>query len=200
MGYMSAVWLSISLIAVMSLPGWGQAQLQDRFALTAGEVARALSESGMQTTEGQVSLLTRVVATESFPALDVLAVEPLVKQPVADHSRTRSRVRLACHQPGECLPFYAIASWSEPKARSAATPSSPSAVPGNMMFNPKSEITMRAGTHAMLIMDDHRSHIQVAVISLENGMAGHRIRVSSPDHRQVYFGEVVSANLLKGSF
>jgi hypothetical protein len=50
MGYMSAVWLSISLIAVMSMPGWGRAQLQDRFALTAGEVAQALSESGMQTT------------------------------------------------------------------------------------------------------------------------------------------------------
>ena len=197
---MSTGWLWISLIVVLSMPGWGQPQLQDRFALTAGEVARALSESGMQTTEGQVSLLTRVVATESSPALDVLAVEPLVKQPVAEHSRNRSRVRLACHQPGECLPFYAIVSWSEPKAGSAATPSRPSPVPGDMMFTPKSEITMRAGTHAMLVMDDHRSHIQVAVISLENGMAGHRIRVSSPDHRQVYFGEVVTANLLKGSF
>ena len=68
------------------------------------------------------------------------------------------------------------------------------------MFDPKSEITMRAGTHATLVMDDDRSHIQVAVISLENGMAGHRIRVSSPDHKQVYFGEVVNARLLRGSF
>jgi hypothetical protein len=188
---MRANWLSISLMAAMSTPGLGQSQLQDHFALTAGQVARALSESGIQTAEEQVSLLTRVVATESSPALDVLSVEPFSKQPMADHTRTRSRVKLACHQPGKCLPFYAIVTGSEPTAGSAATPSS---------VSPTSEITMRAGTHATLVMDDDRSHIKVAVISLENGMAGHRIRVSSPDHKQVYFGEVVSASLLKGSF
>lgn len=197
---MTASWLSISLMAVMSMPGWGQPRLQDRFALSAGEVARALSESGIPTTEEQVSLLARVVATESSPALDVLSVEPLVRQSMVEHSRTRSRVRLGCHQPGECLPFYAIVSWSEPKAGSAAASSNASPVTGNVAFNPKRDITMRAGTHATLVMDDDRSHIQVAVISLENGMVGHRIRVSSPDHKQVYFGEVVSANLLKGSF
>jgi hypothetical protein len=197
---MRARCLSISLMAAMSMPGWGQSQLQDRFALTAGQVARALSESGIQTTEEQVSLLTRVVATESSPALDVLSVEPLGKQSMAEHSPARSRVRLGCHLPGKCLPFYAMVSWSELKAGSATTPSSASPVTGNMMFNLKGEIIMRAGTHATLEMDDDRSRIQVAVISLENGMAGHRIRVSSPDHKQVYFGEVVSASLLKGSF
>lgn len=70
----------------------------------------------------------------------------------------------------------------------------------NMLTTPNNQFTMRAGSRATLVMDDQRSHIQVAVISLQNGMAGHRIRVSSPDHKQVYFGEVVSANLLKGSF
>jgi len=50
------------------------------------------------------------------------------------------------------------------------------------------------------VMDDGRSHIQVAVISLENGIAGHRIRVASPDHKQIYVAEVVGANLLKRSY
>jgi hypothetical protein len=195
---MRASWLSISWMVAMSMIGLGQSQLQDRFALTAGQVARALSESGIQTTEEQVSLLTRVVATKSSPALDILSVDLLGKRPM--DSRARSRVKLGCHQPGQCLPFYAIVSGSETTAGSAATSSSASPVTASMMFNPKSEITMRAGTHATLVMDDDRSHIQVAVISLENGMAGHRIRVSSPDHKQVYFGEVVSASLLKGSF
>ena len=77
---MTARWLSISLMAAMSMPGWGQSQLQDRFALTAGQVARALSDGGMPTASTQVSLLTRVVATESSPALDVLSVEPVGKQ------------------------------------------------------------------------------------------------------------------------
>jgi flagella basal body P-ring formation protein FlgA len=59
---------------------------------------------------------------------------------------------------------------------------------------------MPAGTHATLVIDDQRSHIQLSVISLENGIAGHRIRVASPDHKQFYVGEVVSARLLKGNF
>jgi flagella basal body P-ring formation protein FlgA len=49
-------------------------------------------------------------------------------------------------------------------------------------------------------MDDDRAHIQIAVISLENGLAGHRIRVASPDHKQVYVAEVVNASLLRKSF
>jgi hypothetical protein len=192
---MRARWLSISLIAAMSITARGQSQLQERFALTAEQVARALCAGGMQTTEEQVSLLTRVVATEPDPALDILSVEPPGKgQPAHHSSPVRSRVRLACHLPGKCLPFYAIVSSSESTTRPAANTSDLSTL------SSRSEITMRAGTHATLMMDDDRSHIQVAVISLQNGMAGNRIRVSSPDHKQVFFGEVVSASLLKGSF
>jgi len=195
---MRARCLSVLLVAAMGMAVWGQSQ--DRFALTAGQVARALCAGGMQTTGEQVSMLTTVVATEPDPALDVLSVEPPTKGRPAQHPPVRSQVRLACHLPGKCLPFYAIVTWSEPTAVPAANPSSVSAVTRNIMFNPKTGITMRAGTHATLVMDDDRSHIRLAVISLENGIAGHRIRVSSPDHRQVYFGEVVSASLLKGSF
>jgi hypothetical protein len=197
---MSARWLSILLMAAIGMPGWGQSQLQNRFALTAGQVARALSADGIQTTEKQVSLLTRVVATESSPALDVLSVETLSKQPMAEHSLARLRVRLGCHLPGNCLPFYAIVSGLEPAVGLVATASSASAGISNPLAKTNMDITMRAGTHATLVMDDNRSHIQVAVISLENGIAGHRIHVASPDHKQVYIGEVVNANLLRGSF
>jgi hypothetical protein len=195
---MTARWIAVLLIAAM--PAWGQSPSQDRFVLTAGQVARALSDRGRQTTDEQVSLQARVVATEPYPVLDILSVEPLGKRQLAEHSPARSRVKLACHLSARCLPFYAIVSWSEPTAGPAAVLSSSSRVVTNELFNPGAGITMRAGTHATLVMDDDRSHIQVAVISLENGIAGHRIRVSSPDHKQVYFGEVVSASLLKGSF
>ena len=197
---MRSRWLLISLMAAMSMPGWGQSQLQDRFALTVEQVARALSDGGMPTTNTQVSLLTRVVATESSPALDILSVQPLGKQPVAEHSSIGSRVRLGCHLPGRCLPFYAIVSGLEPPVGLAATASHASAGINNPVSKANLDIIMRAGTHATLLMDDNRSHIQVAVITLENGIAGHRIHVASPDHKQVYVGEVVNANLLRGSF
>jgi flagella basal body P-ring formation protein FlgA len=67
-------------------------------------------------------------------------------------------------------------------------------------LKPKVVITMRAGAHATLLLDDDRSHIQIAVISLENGIAGHSIRVSTPDHKQVYVAEVVNASLLRKSY
>jgi len=188
---MRATWLSLLLMAATGIPGWGQSQSQERFALTAGQVAQALSGRGIPTTGEQVTLLARVVATHPHPVLDVLSVDPSGQGRPAPHSPARSQVKLACHLPGECLPFYAIVSWSQSTARPGTdTPA----------LNAKSEIIMRAGTRATLLMDDDRLHIQVAVISLENGMAGHRIRVTSPDHKQVYFGEVVSASLLKASF
>jgi hypothetical protein len=154
----------------------------------------------MSTADGQVSLLARVVATEPNPALDVVSVEAFSKELVAGQSVVRSRVKLSCRLAGKCLPFFVIVSRSQPVAGSATSLSDGSPLDTNLSTSPHSQITMRAGSRATLVMDDERSQIRVAVISLQNGMAGHRIRVSSPDHKQIYFGEVVSASLLKGSF
>jgi hypothetical protein len=90
--------------------------------------------------------------------------------------------------------------WSEPPAGLTATTRHASAGVNDPVSKEIMDITMRAGTHATLVMDDNRSHIQVAVISLENGLVGHRIHVASPDHKQTYVGEVVNARLLRGSF
>jgi len=196
---MTATWSSVSLMAAITTLAWGQSQPPDRFALTAGQVARTLSDKGMPTADDQVSLLARVVATEPDPALDVVSVQAFSEGLVAGHSAVRSRVKLVCRVPGECLPFFVIVSWSQPAA-GPATSKSTSPFDRNMSTSPNSQITMRAGSRATLVMDDERSHIRVAVISLQDGMAGHRIRVSSPDHKQIYFGEVVTSSLLRGSF
>jgi hypothetical protein len=176
----------------MTVPVWGQSP--SRFAITAEQVARALSLGGIVTVAQQVSLPVRVVANEPAAPLDILSVEPPPKGKPAENAPAYSRVKLACHLSRQCLPFYAFVNW--PQRSGAIT--NPSMV-SPLAANP-ADITMRAGAHATLVMDDQRSHIQVAVISLQNGMAGHRIRVASPDHKQFYFGEVVSANLLRGSF
>jgi hypothetical protein len=194
-------WTPLLLIAALSISGRGQSPSQKRFALTPTQIAQAISASGIQTGAGQVFLLTRVVATEPQPALDVLSFEVLGRGSSAGHSALRSRVKLACHNPAECLPFYAIVALSQMTDGSVMV-MTPAVSPAfkNVSSNANSEITMKAGTHATLIMDDDRSHIQVAVVSLENGMVGHRIHVASPDHKQIYVGEVVNAHLLKGSF
>jgi hypothetical protein len=107
---------------------------------------------------------------------------------------------MVCHQPAACLPFYVIVRFPKEAVEHGAGASGASTATGSDLLKPKELITMRAGAHAMMVMDDGRSHIQVAVISLENGIAGHRIRVASPDHKQIYVAEVVGANLLKRSY
>ncbi len=190
-------WLAGLFMMAVSVPAWGQSLPPGRFALTVEQVAQALSGKGISIASEQVSLLANVVAAEPHPLLDVLAVERLGDRWSGQHAEPRSLIKLACHAQATCLPFYAIVSWPGGAAGSASVPSLAAA---DAALKPSGAITMRAGAHATLVMDDDRSHIQIAVVSLENGAIGHRIRVASPDHKQIYIGEVVSANLLKRSF
>jgi hypothetical protein len=192
--------MPILFMVVMSACGWGQSQPHQRFELTVGQVVQALSDNGIRTADQQVSLLAKVVATEPNPALDVLSVEPLGGRSFGASAETRSRVRMACHVPGKCLQFYAIVKWPEGVSTHGAGSSNSSVAPGSQILKRSGVFTMRSGANATLVMDDDRAHIRVSVVSLENGMAGQKIRVASPDHKQVYVAEVVSANLLKGSF
>jgi hypothetical protein len=193
---MTARWIQLLLMAALGVTCQAPCQLQTHFPLTAAQVALAVSASGMPTTAGHVSLLTRVVATDPEPVLDVLSVETLGKGPLAGNPDVRLRIKLACHVAAKCLPFYAILS----STSSSAGLANASSTPGSAIWNPHSEITMKVGTHATLMLDDQRSHIQVTVVSLENGIVGHRIHVASPDHKQTYVAVVVNDHLLRGSF
>jgi hypothetical protein len=192
---MTARWIPFVLLAVLGAARPALPQVQEHFAVSAAQVALAVSASGMPIAADHVSLLTRVVATEPEPALDVLSVETLGGGS-PDPSGPRLRIKLACHVAGECLPFYAIVSSPlSPTVRARALPP-----PSGTVWTTRNQITMKAGTHATLILNDQRSQIEVAVVSLENGIAGHRIHVASLDHKQTYIAEVVNEHLLKGSF
>jgi hypothetical protein len=195
---MTTKWLAALLMTAMSLPVWGQSQ--DRFALTAQQVAQAVSGKGVEIAGEQVSLLAKVVANDPNPQLDLLAVEPLGDRWSGPRSEARTLVKLGCHLPGTCLPFYAIVSWPQGTDNRSLAGSGGFSAAGNLMLKPKASVTIRAGARATLVMDDDRSHIQIAVITLESGMVGHKIRVASPDRKQIYYGEVIGANLLKRSF
>jgi hypothetical protein len=194
--------ISILLVAAISLPGLGYSQPgpQESFAITAENVARTFSSKGIQTAGLQVSLLARVVATEPDPVMDVLSIEPRGKKQFAESNEASYMVKLGCHLNGVCLPFYAIVSKKDETAGSETMGSMVPLVPVNSTLKQGAAVTMRAGARARLVMDDGRSQVEVAVISLENGIAGHKIHVSSPDHKQVYLAEVVSSTLLTRNF
>lgn len=109
-------------------------------------------------------------------------------------TRDSARLRLRCRDAGECLPFYAVVSWpSEEQMRSgihAFTSAQPQAVAA------KPAVMMRAGKDAILIVRGAHSEMRIPVISLQNGVMGNLIRVTSHDHKQIYRAEVVNEGVL----
>lgn len=197
---MTTRWMPALLMVAIGLPGWAHShsQAQGHFSIMAHQVAQTLSGDGIATQDEQVSLLANVVATEPSPALEVLSIDQLVDRSSGKRRESRSLVKLGCRLPGTCLPFYSIV--SRPEADSAAGVTNVAPAIRSAALKPNSGIVIRAGAHATLVMDDARSHVEVTVVSLENGIAGHTIHVASPDHKQIYIAEVISANLLKRSF
>jgi hypothetical protein len=196
---MKAKLITILLAATSALSCMGQTQPQSHFVLTAQLVARVLSDRGMPVTGDHVSLLANVVATEPHPLLDILSVKPWGNEASGPQAASRSLVKLACRSTDVCLPFYAVVTGPDSSGK-ATPPKSVSYPVSNGVPRSALNATMRAGTQAILILDDKRSHVQLRVISLQNGNPGDRIRVATPDRQQFYVAEVVSAYVLKRSF
>lgn len=199
---MSTKRVAFLLVAATSLPGWGYSQSlpREHFEITPLEVAQTLSSRGIKLANLNVSLLAKVVANDPNPELDVLSVEPLGLRRAVEHSASSYMVKLGCHTDGMCLPFYAIASLNQGTAGSQSGSPIATLAPTISSLKPNAAVTIKAGTHAMLVMHDGDAQIEVAVVSLENGVVGHMIHVASPDRKQVYLAEVVSATLLTRSF
>jgi len=109
-------------------------------------------------------------------------------------------VKIGCHSDGVCLPFYAIASLNQGTRGSQTNSQSTILAAASTSSKANAAAMIKAGAHAMLIMDDGSVQIEVSVITLESGAVGNKIHVASPDHKQIYLAEVVSANLLTRSF
>ncbi len=182
---MTTRWPAALLATLICVPTPAQFRPQRRFALSAGfvtqAIVRALAEKGFEARD--ISLLANVVATEQNPALDIQSIAPLDPH--------RSTVRLVCHTPSACLPFYAV----------VTLPARTSSVALQHVTALKSSSpTMRAGTHATLSLEHGSARVRMTVVSLERGSTGQTIRVATPDRKRIFSAEVVSANLLKGSF
>jgi hypothetical protein len=168
-------------------------------AYVAEAVVRGLSESGIQITSRQVLLPAKLVATESSPILDIISVEPLKDQYPDYSAGVTAKVRVACHIPVICIPFYAIVTLPADtfdKARFRSNKNGDTETPATKA----KPSAIRFGNRAILLLNDGRAQIEISVVSLENGDVGQLIRVASPDHRHVYVAEVISASVLKGRF
>jgi hypothetical protein len=173
-----------ALIAAVAL-GLPAVAASAQNAIATEQIAAALSSAGINTTPEQVVLLTNVVATTTAPALRVESTELW-----GDH---RIKVRLSCVRQEECLPFFVAVRGSQPQAVFpvlASSPATPQAKPNSP--------AMRAGAHAVLLLEGGHIHIQLPVVCLENGEIGQTIRVTSLNHKLTYLAQVDANLTLRG--
>ena len=176
-------------ILVVGLAGWCQADPSTRYRIEPSQVATALSNETTHVDAEQIQMLAQVTSTDANPQLEILSVAPTKESAGA-------LVMLGCGKRSSCLPFYVLVENNDAASGLLASEKHAS----SMRSAKKTSIMMRAGTHATLRMDSPRAQISLAVVSLENGGVGSRVRVATPDHKQFFVGEVVGPNLLKGSF
>ncbi len=162
--------------------------------ITAGQIAAAISGAGVNVSAKQITLLTEILARSGAPVLRVQSMEPL-----GDH---RMRVRLACADIEECVPFYvAMDGNGESPARPRSIPPALGRAPAHMarVGTEADPPTMRAGSPATLLLEGDHMQIQLHVVCLENGSIGQTIRVASKDRKQIYTAQVFDGGILRGS-
>jgi hypothetical protein len=161
----------------------------EHYAISAALIAATVSNSGVQISADQVTLLSQVIATTPAPLLHVRSVEKL--------GSDRLLARLECEKSEECLPFFVslqVSGGSEAQTAAVAK-LLPIALPRRTAA---SSIALHAGSHAMLRLEGAHIHISIPVICLQNGAPGQTVRVTDMRRRVVYTAEVVDGFVVEG--
>lgn len=200
-------------LAAGALCAWNSASLaakadeaRHRAPVMPAEIVKTMEERQMPTRGVQVRLAAAITAAVQKPRLEIETVMPV--------SPRELRMRMACSDRSQCLPFFAIATYPEDvnpatlaikpehlvsvgdhPEPAAHAPSVSSGAAGQGVAP-----MLRSGSPATLGFDAERVHVRIAVICLESGGAGDKIRVTTRDRKQVYVAEIVAPTLLKGTF
>jgi hypothetical protein len=159
------------------------------YAISAQQVAAAISNMGVPTEPGQVALLSDVTANTASPHLRVESIQRWGTSGVM--------ARLQCESQEECLPFFVRLHLQEGNQQPVLT-SAPQPAAAPAQAKPAARTIMRAGSPAILMLDGPHVQIRVSVVCLDAGTLGQTVHATDPDHRQVYTAQVVADGLLKG--
>lgn len=157
----------------------------------------------------EIRLAAPITATVAQPTLEIASVTAQ-----AGH---QAMLRMVCRTRSECLPFYASAAWpteapmpdllAKDGERSISASSGPAlksqsypalSIESSSAGAAPEPLVIRVGNSATLILEGERIHIRLPVIFAQSGHVGDKVRVTTPDRKQVYVAEVLSSELLKG--
>ena len=192
----------------MCLSAASAQQLHERFALRPAQVVLAMEGLKLPTHGVQVRLAAPVTSSSSDTKLEIKSVAVL--------SPREMRLRISCGDRSECLPFFALATYTEPidtasfpmKFDDKAAGTEQSVPPTKLVvdFTASAPVQftattlLRSGSPATLALDSDKVHVRIDVVCLESGAAGDKVRVTTRDHKLVYLAQIVTPKLLKGTF
>lgn len=169
--------------------------------VAAEDVVQGLADAGITIQPSQVSFLADIPATGEHAELELLSLEPLAT------TRAKTRAKMRCADPSQCIPFYVeISGIADAHMGKRDVPSDtgkdPAAKPlskGNagITSRPREPVILKQGSAATLQMATSRMLITMPVICLQNGHKGERVRVTSVDRTKIFVAEVISANYLR---
>ena len=157
--------------------------------VTVDEVEAAIQETGVDVSPVQVVMLSTVVAKSNVPSLKVQSVGP--------RSAHQDIVRLTCSTSDECLPFYVAVNHLDDTVEAKSTPAAglqSNSISSKPMQAP---IAIKSGSHARLLIDSGRIHIQISVTTLTAGAVGDIVKAQNADHK-TYWAKVVDGETLRG--
>ncbi len=181
-GINKLAWAVLAFVSVM--PAVSQTGAAAPSSL-AQRVVDALALTGITVGPRQIEFLSGTHRARESEGVRVVSV--------TDSTAGTAKVKLRCPDNHDCLPFYVLVhSLTGASLRSTklqAPPISAANAPQNVV---------RGGDRATLVLESPDSRLSFPVICLQSGMLGQKIRVASPDRRQVFDAEVVASGMLKG--
>lgn len=159
------------------------------FTVPVSAVSSTLAAKGVALSSDHIRLTTTVPSTVPDPTLRLLALE---LQPGGFLA-----ARLACQNPAECRPFFAMLLPPDhaqtlsilQSFRNSASAAQPSA---------STHTGVTVGSLVTLRLADRQMRIQLQGVAIDSAPPGHEIRVASLDRLHTYRGVVVDPSTVEG--
>ncbi len=210
-GPVASLAVSCILAWILAPSGMNAQRSPARTPLTVPTIVKAMQDRQLPTSGVEVRLAIPMTSARPDPALEI--------QEVTVINQHGLRLRMACLDRLECIPFFAFVTYPEPldpatfqlkASRHVSIGAKPEpetravaeapvrSTPSKLLDSTKPPL-LRSGSPATLDFDADRVHVRVEVICLESGTTGDSIHVTTRDHKQIYLAEIVAPKALKGT-
>lgn len=192
-----AIVLYAAFFAILTNIALGQDFGSARYAISAADVLKAISASGVNVKLNQVHVPVHMSASIASPNLQFVAAVP--------EDDDQVRLELRCPIATECLPFFATLEVKDAHVVAEQLQSKSDPVNNEIQQttlqrgeNHNNQPRIRVGSSAMLIIRDGHLDIHLKVVAIDSGVVGQQVRVSTLDRKKVFHATVTDQGVVTG--